>query len=514
MEPGMHAAERPDSLAVLMGESGTQLTYREMNDASIRLARLLHERGLRPGGHLAVLLPNHHRYFEVVWAGLRSGLYVTPINWHLGPDEAGYILQDSGAEALVTSADFAELIGKLSPYLDAVGTRLVVDGDLDGFESYDEAVAKYPVTPRDGETEGAYMFYSSGTTGRPKGIKPALTGDAFGSNVLQVGLLSATYGFGADSRYLCPAPLYHAAPIGWSIATQRLGGTVVVMEHFDAERALQLIEQHQITNAQFVPTHFVRMLKLPEEVRTRYDHASLKSVVHAAAPCPVDVKQQMMAWWGPIVYEYYAGSEGNGLCAVSPEEWLARPGTVGKPFIGAVHIVDEGGTELGPNQPGLIWFESGATFEYHNDPEKTASAFDAHGWSTLGDVGYVDDEGYLFLTDRISHMIISGGVNIYPQEIENLLVLHPAVSDVAVIGVHHPEMGEEVKAVVQAADPANAGPELAAELITYCRDRLAHFKCPRTVDFVDEMPRLPTGKLLKRVLRDRYAAADAAGDGQ
>ncbi|HEU5084872.1 MAG TPA: acyl-CoA synthetase [Acidimicrobiales bacterium] len=504
-QPGHHAVRRPDHPAVVMAGSGDTVTYAELEAGSNRLAHLLRSRGLEAGAHVAVLLPNHPRYFEVVWACLRSGLYITPINWHLGPEEAGYIVEDCDAEALVVSAELAPVVSQLDDHLGRVHTRLVLGGDLPGFTPLDHAVADQPSTPIDDEVEGSYMFYSSGTTGRPKGIKPPLSGNPFGTGGALELLLGGMYGFDEDSRYLCPAPLYHAAPLGWSVAAQRLGGTVVVMERFDPEAALTAIEEHRITKAQFVPTHFVRMLKLPEEERRRHDTSSLQTVIHAAAPCPVEVKRQMLEWWGPIIHEYYAGSEGNGFCAIGPEEWLAHPGSVGTPVMGVVHILDEDGTELGPGEPGQIWFESPTRFEYHKDPAKTAGAFNEAGWSSLGDVGYLDDEGFLYLTDRISHMIISGGVNIYPQEVENLLTMHPGVADVAVIGVPDDEMGEQVKAVVQPTDPDADTAALEQELITYCREHLAHYKCPRTVDFRDSLPRLPTGKLLKRQLRDEYA---------
>jgi long-chain acyl-CoA synthetase len=306
--------------------------------------------------------------------------------------------------------------------------------------------------------------------------------------------------------YLSPAPLYHAAPLRFTMAVQRVGGTVIVMEHFDPADLLRLIETYRVTHIQVVPTMFVRMLKLPKEERERYDVSSLQTVIHAAAPCPIPVKEQMIEWWGPKIHEYYAGTEGNGFCAITSEEWLAHKGSVGKPLLGELHIVDDDGNEVGPREEGTIYFGGGAQFEYHNDPEKTASSRDSkgRGWSTLGDVGYADEDGYLYLTDRKAYMIISGGVNIYPQEAENLLTTHPKVLDVAVIGVPNEDFGEEVKAVVQLVDGIEPSPDLVRELIQFCRDELADVKCPRTVDFVDELPRHPTGKLYKRLLRDTY----------
>jgi acyl-CoA synthetase (AMP-forming)/AMP-acid ligase II len=385
--------------------------------------------------------------------------------------------------------------------------RLMVDGTAAGFESYDGATAGMEARPLEHETEGACMFYSSGTTGRPKGIERPLSGRPYGSSQPLDALISAGYGFGLDTVYLCPAPLYHAAPLGWSMATQRLGGTVILMERFDPLETLALIERHRVTHAQFVPTMFVRMLKLPADERRRFDLSSLRAVIHAAAPCPVDVKRQMIEWWGPLIYEYYAGSEGNGFCAIDSADWLAHPGSVGRPVGVEIHIVGEDGREVPTGAVGVVYFGGGEPFAYHNDAVKTAEAYTPEGWSTLGDVGYVDDEGYLYLTDRKSHMIISGGVNIYPQEVEDVLVLHPEVADVAVIGVPHAEMGEEVKAVVQLVDMSMAGPELERELIAYCESRVARFKFPRSVDFDPELPRLPTGKLAKRLLRDRYAGS-------
>jgi long-chain acyl-CoA synthetase len=440
---------------------------------------------------------------------MRAGLYCTPINWHLKPAEAGYIVEDCGARAVVTSAALGALATGFEHQMGSVAIRLVVDGELPGWERYEEAVAKFPAEPLESEVDGTFMFYSSGTTGRPKGIKPPLPNSPYGSAPTPLLLLlQHLFGFTPDAVYLCPAPLYHAAPLGWSTTIQRFGGTVVVMESFDARAALEAIERHHITHAQFVPTHFVRMLKLDDADRHAADLSSLRLAVHAAAPCPVEVKRQMLDWWGPIIHEYYAGSEGNGFCYVGSEDWLAHPGTVGKPVLGVIHVLDEEGTELAVGETGQIWFESATRFEYHNDPEKTRNAFNASGWSSLGDIGRVDEEGFLYLTDRASHMIISGGVNIYPQEVENELTLHPAVADVAVIGVPNADFGEEVKAVVVPAPGVEAGDQLEADLIAFCRERLAKYKCPASIDFADELPRLPTGKLLKRELRSQYWPAD------
>ncbi len=499
----------PETSAVVMAATGERLSFAELETRSRRLAHLLRERGLNPDAHLAVLLDNNLRYFEVCWAARRAGLFTTPINWHLGPAEAGYILEDCGATALVTTRRLASLAGELADPCRVVPTRLVVDGQLDGFEDYDSALLGQPDSPLAEETEGALMFYSSGTTGRPKGILPNVEPRPFGTGGALDGLTQVLYGFGPGMVYLCPAPLYHAAPIAWSLAAQRAGGTVVVMERFDAEDALAAIEEHRVTHAQFVPTHFIRMLKLDPAVRQRYDLSSLRTVIHAAAPCPVEIKRQMLDWLGPIVHEYYAGSEGTGFCAVGPDEWLAHPGTVGRPLGATLHITADDGQEQGPGEVGQIWFESPVRFEYHHDPAQTKAAFNDRGWSTLGDVGYLDDQGYLYLTDRISHMIISGGVNIYPQEIEDVLVMHPGVADVAVIGTPDPEMGESVMAVVQPSDPGADEAALADQLGALCRSRLAGFKCPRQYRFTPSLPRLPSGKLLKRLVREEFGGSSA-----
>ncbi len=389
----------------------------------------------------------------------------------------------------------------------------MLDGVIEGFDSYESTLAAQPATPLPGgRVEGQDMLYSSGTTGRPKGVKVARPDAALGEGADGVTTLGQLL-FGADesTMYLSPAPLYHAAPLRFCRAVQRVGGTVVVMEHFDPEEYLALVERHRITFSQVVPTMFIRMLKLPDEVRSRYDLSSLTAVVHAAAPCPAEVKAQVIGWFGPIVHEYYAGTEGNGFVYCNSEDWLAHRGTVGKAIIGVIHIVGDDGEEVPTGESGTVYFEGEAasTFEYHNDAEKTADSRDprGRGWSTLGDVGHVDEDGYLYLTDRKAYMIITGGVNVYPQEAENVLALHPQVNDVAVFGVPNDDFGEEVKAVVEPADPAAAGPDLERELIAYCKEHLADVKCPRSVDFRPELPRHPTGKLYKRILKGEYWAA-------
>jgi len=500
LHPAGYAVTSPDRIALITAPDGHTLTYAQLNDRSNRVANVLWSSGLRQGDHVAVLVENRAEFLEIAWGAMRMGLYVTPINWHLTPDEAAYIVEDCGASALVASAALGPMLDRLSE-MDALdGRRFVVGGAVRGFEDYEVALARQPSGPVEVECEGSWMLYSSGTTGRPKGIKPPGTGGTLGAPTGFGSLMSGLYGFDERSVYLSPGPLYHAAPAGWTNGVHRLGGTAVVMDRFDPVETLALIEVHGVTHVQFVPTHLVRLLKLPQAERDRFDLSSLQVVVHAAAPCPPEVKRAALDWLGPIVHEYYSGSEGVGFCAIGPDEWLAHPGSVGRSLLGPVHIVDPAGTEVASGEVGEVWFESPSTFEYHGDPAKTASAFDARGWASLGDMGWVDDAGYLYLTDRVTNMIISGGVNIYPREIEDVLILHRQVADVAVVGVVDPEMGEAVRAIVQGADLPPDTADLGQELIEFCRDRLSHFKCPRSVVFVDELPRLPTGKLAKRLL--------------
>ena len=503
MYPGTHAATHPDKPAVIMATGGETLTYAALDEGSKRFAQLFRSRGLEPEDSLALFLENHPRFFEVCWGAQRSALRYTAVSSRLTAPEVEYIVRDCGAKALVTSIAKADVAAQLvEPLADL--ERLMLSGEIAGFENLDRLVAAMPAEPPSDEGEGVTMLYSSGTTGRPKGIRRPMSRYPMGTKPDGFELFEQRYEVDSDVVYLSPAPLYHSAPLHFNLAMQRAGGTCVIMERFDAEEALRMIEKHRVTHAQFVPTMFVRMLKLPEEVRSRYDVSSLRYAIHAAAPCPIPVKEQMIEWWGPVLYEYYAGTEGNGSTAITSAEWLEHKGSVGRPSTCEVHILDEEGEELPPGEPGGIYFSGGGEFEYHNDPEKTAASYTSAGWSTLGDIGYLDEEGYLYLTDRKAHMIIRGGVNIYPQEAENVLVTHPKVYDVAVIGVPHPELGEEVKAVVQPMPGVEPGEELATELLEHCYANLAKFKCPSSVDFETELPRHPTGKLYKRLIKDRY----------
>ncbi|MDP1820717.1 MAG: AMP-binding protein [Acidimicrobiales bacterium] len=510
MFPGTFAATTPDKPAVITAGTGQVITYAELDAEANQLSRLFRSAGLQPGDHIALCMENHPRFLSVLWGAHYAGLYYTAMSSRLTTEEMAYIIDDCGAEAFVTSHHKAEQAAELVDRMPRVRVRLMLDGAVDGYEPYEAAVEGQPPIPLDEErVEGQDMLYSSGTTGRPKGVKVPAPDAPLGEGGDGVTTLAQLlFGCTPDTMYLSPAPLYHAAPLRFCRGIHRIGGTVVVMEHFDAEEYLALVERHRITFSQVVPTMFIRMLKLPEEVRTRYDTSSLQAVVHAAAPCPAEVKAQIIEWLGPIVHEYYAGTEGNGFVYCNSEDWLAHRGAVGTAIIGTVHIVGEDGEEVPVGETGTVYFEGGADFSYHNDQEKTASSRDprGRGWSTLGDVGRVDEDGFLYLTDRQSFMIISAGVNIYPQEAENVLALHPKVVDVAVFGVPNDDFGEEVKAVVEPVSMDDAGPALAQELIAYCKEHLADLKCPRSVDFRPQLPRHPTGKLYKRLLKDEYWA--------
>jgi acyl-CoA synthetase (AMP-forming)/AMP-acid ligase II len=499
------AASAPDRPAIVMAGSGETTTFAELEERSNRLAHLLRARGLRHGDGIAIFMENDPRFLEVGWAARRAGLYDTPINTHLTTEEVAYIIDDCDAKAVVSSRARADVaVGLTEANTPKVDVRLMVNGSVDGWEAYEEVAGAQPASRIADEAEGDYILYSSGTTGRPKGIRREVSLLPFGEAPNRVLAFLQALGMEEGDVYLCPAPLYHSAPCGWSMGSQDIGATVVVMERFDAEQALSAIQRYRVTHAQWVPTMFVRMLKLPEAVRRRYDVTTLKGVVHAAAPCPPDAKQQMIEWWGPIIHEYWSSTEGAGITYVTSEEWLEHPGTVGKPMGCELVIRDDEGVELPRGEVGTIWARIEGGFEYHKDVGKTAEAHNEHGEKTVGDVGYLDEDGYLFLTDRKSFTIISGGVNLYPQETENVLIGHPKVLDVAVFGVPNPDLGEEMKAVVQPVDWSDAGPELQRELSTWCEAHLARYKCPRSIDFERELPRLDNGKLYKRKLRDRY----------
>jgi len=493
-----------DRLAFQMCESGETVTFGQLEARANQVARVLRACGVTRGTHVALLMKNHRRFLEACFGADRAGVYYTTISTRLLAEEAAYIVRDCAARVLVVSADLGELIHQLRPLLPEDLRCFTVGTPVPGFDSWEAVVDAAAHSPIADPAQGLDMLYSSGTTGRPKGVKWPLPPTPAGARTMLVRLLAPLFGYERDCRYLSPAPLYHAAPLRHSMTVIKLGGTAFVMESFDAERSLQWIARHRITHGQWVPTMFVRMLKLPQEVRARYDLSSLQVAVHAAAPCPVEVKQRMLDWWGPIIHEYYAGTENNGFCSITPQEWLQHTGSVGRAAQGVLHICDESGQDLPAGETGLVYFSDGPEFEYHNDPVRTVQSRNARGWSTLGDIGRLDDDGYLYLVDRKAFMIISGGVNIYPQEAESILIGHPKVADVAVIGVPSEDLGEEVRAVVQLLDPRDAGPDMEAELLAYCWQRLAAFKCPRSIDFDAALPRQPTGKLYKQLVRARY----------
>ena len=507
MYPGKHATLRAGQPAVIMAGTGQTITYGELEARTNRLAHLLRAEGLGRLDHYAIYMENNARYVECCGAGERAGLYYTCVNSFLTADELAYVVNNSQSKVLITSQAKREVALAALAQCPAVRLCLIVDGAGDGANilNLDQATAGFPATPIADESLGTAMLYSSGTTGRPKGIVRLLPVQPPAQQLPMFDFLQKLWHYREGMIYLSPAPLYHSAPQAAVNLTIRMGGTVVVMERFDAEAYLGLIGRHRITHSQLVPTMFSRLLKLPEEVRKDADLSSLEIAIHAAAPCPVQVKEQMIQWWGPIIHEYYGATEGLGFTACNSAEWLAHRGTVGRVLLGELHVLDDDMQPMPPGQPGTLWFKTATPFEYFNDPAKTAEARSPDGsMSTVGDVGYVDADGFLHLTDRATFMIISGGVNIYPQECENLLITHPKVADAAVFGVPNADLGEEVKAVIQPMPGVDPGPALAEELIAFCGQHLARQKVPRSIDFEAELPRLPTGKLYKRLLRDRY----------
>lgn len=505
------AEKNRDQTALIFAESGQEVSYGELDDASNRVAQALRSWGLKPGDSVAVILKNEPAFFDVYWGAMRAGCYFTPINWHLAPAEIAYIVENSDAKVLFATEALADIVRPVAESATGLVARVAVGGSIPGFDLFEDVLAGQEATPIADEVEGAHMLYSSGTTGQPKGVRPPLSGKPVGDAAAAAGATGFALLFGMEEgdRYLCPGPLYHAAPLTFSAMQHRIGAAVVVMEKFNPENALRLIDQYKVTTSQWVPTHFNRMLSLPDEVRHAHDYSSLRIAIHAAAPCPIPIKQRMIEWWGPKIFEYYAGTEGGGTL-IRSDEWLEHKGSVGKHWAGGgVHILDEGGEEITePLRDGMIYFDApedpAARFRYHKDEAKTADTYQGSRF-TLGDIGHLDADGYLYLTDRKSHMIISGGVNIYPQEVENCLAEHPAIEDVAVIGVEHEDMGEEVKAVVQLRPGFEPGDALTEEIIEWVRERIAHYKAPRSVSFLEELPRQENGKIYKRLLRDQFA---------
>ncbi len=494
----------PQKVAIQICETGEQLTFAQLDHGANRVARVLRSLGIQRGDHVALLLPNGLDFLKTCFGLDRAGVYYTTINTRLTLDEIVHILQDCDARLFLMDSRLDVVQDGLQTRLSNQVLKFCVGEPLAGFGDWKGALSDASDAPIEDASQGLDMLYSSGTTGRPKGVKWPLVHRPAGERTMLVDLLQPLFSYGEHTRYLSPAPLYHAAPLRHCMTVVKLGGTIYVMQHFDAERSLAWIDRFKITHAQWVPTMFVRLLKLPEEKRLQFDLSSLNMALHAAAPCPVEVKHRMLAWWGNIIHEYYAGTENNGFCAITPDEWLSHPGSVGRARQGRLHICDEQGNELPAGATGLVYFSDGPEFSYHKDPEKTAQSRNTLGWSTLGDIGFLDPEGYLYLVDRKAFMIISGGINIYPQEVENVLIDHPQVLDVAVVGVPDEDLGESVKAVVQLVDPLEANAALSEELIAFCRQRLASFKCPRSIDFDAALPRHPTGKLYKQLVRDRY----------
>jgi acyl-CoA synthetase (AMP-forming)/AMP-acid ligase II len=514
--PGRYSAEAPDRLALIHGGSGWTQTYRELDDQANRLSTAFAERGLTPGDHVVILLENHERFLEVVWGAHYAGLIYTTCSTRLTADEVTYIASDSGARAIVCSIAFGEVGASVAQCLPADGVRLAIGGEIEGFESYEAVVDSREATPLPApRLAGGDMMYSSGTTGRQKAI--VRTAEPMPLETAPVGVSYVArklFGFDDSTVYLCPAPLYHGAGIRFVMATTALGGTAVIMDKFDAATYLELVEKYAVTHSQVVPTMMLRMMRLEADVREGFDVSSLRYFIHSAAPCPRELKQQVIDWLGPVVYEYYAGTESNGVVFCNSAEWLAHPGTVGRPIGCEIHICNDAGEVVAAGETGTVFFGKGPEFEYHGDAAKTAKSRHPRGWSTLGDIGHVDEDGFLYLTDRKAFMIISGGVNIYPQEAENVLSTHPAVFDVAVFGVPNPDFGEEVKAVVQPVDmpePGQASDDLASELIEFCKSQLADVKCPRSLEFRKDLPRDPSGKMLKQKLRAEYLPTTAGG---
>lgn len=495
--PRRWAKTQPDRPAVVYPSLGVTLSYGELESRANRCAHLLRARGLQRGAHFAFLVENVPVFHELVWAGHNAGLYYTAISWRFHVDEIAFIIANCSARLVFHTERQAALVDQLKARFP----------DLSFIDvSHASYAAPYPATPIPDESRGSDMLYSSGSTGRPKGIKQDLPDTGIDGLSKMFAIYADRYGWGEDTIYLMPCPLYHSGPMRFAMAMQQIGATLVVMEAFDAESALALAERYRVTHAHWVPTMLVRLLKLPAPVKALYDLSSVRIIVHGAAPIAPDVKRAVIDWFGPILEESYGGTEGNGLTMIGSAEWLAHPGSVGRPFLGTIHIVDDDGCDVPTGQVGAIWFSGGPGFAYHQDADRTADVHDSAGRSTLGDIGYVDAEGYLYLTDRRSNMAISGGVNIFPQEAENRLISHPAVADASVFAVPDEDMGEVLHAVVQPLGPTTDTDALAAELSGWCRAALATIKCPRSWEFRTRLPRHDTGKIYARHLKDEWLA--------
>ncbi|MGQ0893966.1 AMP-binding protein [Acinetobacter johnsonii] len=504
MHPIIHANTMPDKPACIFANTKQVLNYKQMNDLANQCANLFRKHGLKRGDVVSILLENSIDIFTVAWGAQRSGLYLTAISCKTSAKDLAYILENSETKMVIVSECLVETALEALKVGDLEHVFLYSTGPNTSIASFNQALNQSSTQEIKDTSPGGDMLYSSGSTGRPKGIRPALPVGSLEQPVPIMSMGSGLYHMNQDTVYLSTSPLYHAAPLRWALAVHRFGGTVVIMDKFDAEKTLDLIEDYQVSHATFVPTHFIRLLNLPESRRNKFDKSSLKAVIHAAAPCPVPVKQAMINWWGPIIHEYYSGTEQCGITALDSNEWLKKPGSVGKAVLGTIKVLDENQNELSPGQVGDIYFADGPKFEYYKDPEKTKTAYSKQGWSTLGDIGWVDEEGYLYLTDRKNFMIISGGVNIYPQEIENLLMTHSDINDVAVFGIPDNEMGEKVVAVIQLKDSSLAGAEEAEKLKKFVRHALGGVKCPQIFEFCTNFPREATGKILKRKLIEDY----------
>jgi len=501
--PSVYAKTQPDTPAYIMTDTGQTVTYLQLEERSNKIAHLFTNAGLKKHDHVAMMMENHVRFFEIIWGAMRSGIIITPISTALLEDEVAYILSNCEAKLFITSPKYAK-IAQSALSVENIDHYYMIDDPINGYFSLELAIADLPVTPLDNEIQGATMLYSSGTTGVPKGVLSLPESDNIEDIKPILNAIGQTFKFGPHVKYLSPAPLYHAAPLAYNMVNMIFGGTSYIMSKFDAEKSLAVIEKFKTNYSQWVPIMFVRMLKLPEGVREQYDVSSMKLALHAAAPCPIEIKEKMIDWWGPVIFEYYGASEGNGMTAITSQEWLTHKGSVGKAFVANLLILDDDGNEVPRGKIGNVYFEGGSAFKYHNEPGKTKKSYAKPNCSTVGDVGFMDEDGYLYLTDRKNFTIITGGVNVYPQEIENCIINHPKVADVAVFGIPHEEFGQEVKAVVQPRNMEDASPDFGAEIMDYCRERLSRIKIPRSVDFMEELPRKDNGKLYKRRLVEKY----------